>query len=56
MVEQRFCPEMAVHIRRMTGVTLERDLLSGKMQVSSVLLPSEERAPSARRTALEVAP
>ena len=42
------------HIRRMTSVTLERDLLSGKMQVPPTLLPSEPVQPATGRIALTV--
>ena len=54
MVERKFGPEMRQHIRRMTEVALERDLLSGKMQIPPVLLPSEQAPPTARRRALAV--
>jgi hypothetical protein len=56
MVERSFGREMVQHIRRMTDVPLERDLLSGKMQIPPATLPSEEATPAARQTALAVAP
>jgi anaerobic magnesium-protoporphyrin IX monomethyl ester cyclase len=52
MVGRRFGCEMLQHIRQMTGVTLERDLLSGVMQASPTLLPSEGVETPTRRTAL----
>jgi anaerobic magnesium-protoporphyrin IX monomethyl ester cyclase len=56
MVEHKFGREMVGQIGRMTDVTLERDLLSGRIQVSPMTLPSEEAEPTARRTALAVSP
>ncbi|HBI41634.1 MAG TPA: B12-binding domain-containing radical SAM protein [Planctomycetales bacterium] len=56
MVERRFGREMVEHLRRMTDVPLQRDLLSGKMQIPPLLLPSDEVEPTARRTALAVSP
>ena len=51
MVQRKFGGGMVEQIRRMTAVSLERDLLSGKPQVPPILLPAEEMAP-AGRTAL----
>jgi radical SAM superfamily enzyme YgiQ (UPF0313 family) len=45
MVQRRFGAETVADIRRMTGHTLERDLLTGKSDVPLVLLPR----PTARR-------
>jgi anaerobic magnesium-protoporphyrin IX monomethyl ester cyclase len=56
MVGRRFGCEMLQHIRQMTGVILERDLLSGVMQASPTLLPSEGVETPTRRTALAVSP
>jgi hypothetical protein len=56
MVGRRFGREMVQHIRRMTDVPLERDLLSGKMRISPMMLPTEEVEQTGRRTALAVSP
>lgn len=45
MVENRFGPEAVAHIRQMTSYRLERDLLSGKLQVPSVTLPRAHQDP-----------
>jgi radical SAM superfamily enzyme YgiQ (UPF0313 family) len=42
MIERRFGPETLAHIKQMTSHRLERDLLTGKMNASAVLLPREE--------------
>src|SRR5207253_3354413 len=42
MIERRFGPETLAHIKQMTSHRLERDLLSGRMKASSVMLPREE--------------
>jgi radical SAM superfamily enzyme YgiQ (UPF0313 family) len=44
MVEKRFGPEAVEDIRRMTGYRLERDLLTGVLEVPDTLLPREEPA------------
>jgi anaerobic magnesium-protoporphyrin IX monomethyl ester cyclase len=56
MVQHKFGRGMAEHIQRMTDVPLERDLLSGRILTSPMTLPPEEVEPTARRTALAVAP
>jgi hypothetical protein len=43
MIEKRFGSETARQIEQMTRHTLERDLLSGKLNVSSILLPTDDR-------------
>jgi radical SAM superfamily enzyme YgiQ (UPF0313 family) len=50
MVEHRFGPETVAHIRHMTSFQLERDLLTGKLDVPAVKLPGP-----ANRTRLPVA-
>jgi anaerobic magnesium-protoporphyrin IX monomethyl ester cyclase len=52
MVEQRFGAETVAHIREMTHYTLERDLLTGKMNVPETLLPGDQ--PAAWRKPLDV--
>ncbi len=42
MIERRFGAEIVGHIRRMTGIALERDLLSGKIQIPPTFLPPED--------------
>jgi radical SAM superfamily enzyme YgiQ (UPF0313 family) len=42
MVRRRFGPETVQHIEQMTAHRLERDLLSGRLQVPLTLLPREE--------------
>jgi radical SAM superfamily enzyme YgiQ (UPF0313 family) len=44
MIERRFGAETVTHIQEMTSYRLERDLLSGAMQVPAKLLPREEPA------------
>ncbi|MDB5308033.1 MAG: coproporphyrinogen oxidase [Gemmataceae bacterium] len=44
MVGRRFGAETVGHIRQMTGHRLERDLLTGKLEVPPTLLPREELA------------
>ena len=44
MVTRRFGAETVEQLRQMTAVTLERDLLTGKLEVPPTLLPREERA------------
>ena len=41
MVTEKFGPATAAEIRRMTAMRLERDLLSGKMDVPPTLLPRD---------------
>jgi radical SAM superfamily enzyme YgiQ (UPF0313 family) len=41
MVRRRFGPETAAHVQQMTTYRLERDLLTGKLQVPAVTLPAE---------------
>ena len=54
MIGPRFGPEVVGQIRRMTTVKLERDLLSGKMDVPPTLLPSEQAPPAQDHVALTV--
>ncbi|HWG44469.1 MAG TPA: B12-binding domain-containing radical SAM protein [Gemmataceae bacterium] len=42
MVERRFGTETVAHLREMTGHTLERHLLNGKLNVPPTLLPEEK--------------
>jgi len=49
MVDRKFGRDVVQHLREMTGVRLERDLLNGKMQVALPTLPPEE---ARRRTSL----
>jgi anaerobic magnesium-protoporphyrin IX monomethyl ester cyclase len=42
MVERRFGAETVAHIHQMTGYRLERDLLTGRLDVPETLLPREE--------------
>ncbi|QJW98230.1 B12-binding domain-containing radical SAM protein [Frigoriglobus tundricola] len=42
MVERRFGTESVADIRRMTGIQLERDLLTGALDVPPTLLPADE--------------
>ncbi len=44
MVGRRFGTETVAHIQHMTGYRLERDLLTGALQVPQQLLPREEPA------------
>jgi radical SAM superfamily enzyme YgiQ (UPF0313 family) len=55
MVRRRFGEETVEHIRQMTSYRLERDLLTGKLEVPATLLPAEKPAP-AWRTSLGVLP
>lgn len=50
MVARRFGPETVAQIREMTGHRLERDLLTGKLQVPSKLLPREEASTCTKST------
>jgi radical SAM superfamily enzyme YgiQ (UPF0313 family) len=43
MVGRRFGPETVAHIRHMAEYRLERDLLSGKLEVPAITLPPEDR-------------
>jgi radical SAM superfamily enzyme YgiQ (UPF0313 family) len=52
MVEKRFGPETVRHIREMSGYRLERDLLTGRMEVPDTLLPAAD-APQVWQTPLE---
>ena len=54
MVGRRFGGKMVEHIRSMTNVPLERDLLNGKMRVAPLTLPHEEADVAQGRTALTV--
>jgi radical SAM superfamily enzyme YgiQ (UPF0313 family) len=42
MVDRKFGPATVEHVRQMTAVCLERDLLTGKLEVPPTLLPREE--------------
>jgi radical SAM superfamily enzyme YgiQ (UPF0313 family) len=53
MIRRRFGTETVAQIQEMTGSRLDRDLLSGKLDVPSVLLPSEDAA-SGKRELLQV--
>ncbi len=44
MVRRRFGPETVAHLREMTSHRLERDLLTGKLNVPPTLLPPEDAA------------
>jgi radical SAM superfamily enzyme YgiQ (UPF0313 family) len=44
MVERRFGPETVAHIAEMTGHSLERDLLTGKLSVPPTTLPKDDSA------------
>jgi anaerobic magnesium-protoporphyrin IX monomethyl ester cyclase len=46
MVEERFGAETVAHIKQMTSYRLERDLLTGKLQVPTVRLPSANYVPA----------
>jgi radical SAM superfamily enzyme YgiQ (UPF0313 family) len=46
MVEHRFGPETAAHIRDMTSYRLERDLLAGRLEVADTLLPAADLTPA----------
>jgi radical SAM superfamily enzyme YgiQ (UPF0313 family) len=52
MVERRFGPEAVAQIRDMTRYRLERDLLTGRLDVPPVRLPAERPAESASQTAV----
>ena len=52
MVDRKFGPAAVEHVRRMTTVRLERDLLAGKMDVTPTLLP--KAAPAPRREPTEL--
>ena len=54
MVGRRFGPETVAHIRDMTSYRLERDLLTGRLEVPPTLLPREERTDAAELVALGV--
>jgi radical SAM superfamily enzyme YgiQ (UPF0313 family) len=43
MIQRRFGPETVAQIRQMTEYTLERDLLTGALEVRCTLLPLEKR-------------
>jgi anaerobic magnesium-protoporphyrin IX monomethyl ester cyclase len=47
MVRARFGPETVAHIEQMTSYRLERDLLTGKLQVPAVTLPRGDALPPA---------
>jgi radical SAM superfamily enzyme YgiQ (UPF0313 family) len=44
MVGRKFGSQTVEHIRRMAGTRLERDLLSGRLEVPPALLPGEDAA------------
>jgi hypothetical protein len=46
MIDRTFGPETVQHIQAMTGYRVERDLLTGRLQVGDTLLPAGE-APGA---------
>jgi radical SAM superfamily enzyme YgiQ (UPF0313 family) len=50
MVGQRFGAETVQHIRHMTSYRLERDLLTGRLEVPPVTLPPADVAPKGRPT------
>lgn len=50
MIECRFGADTVAHIRQMTGYRLERDLLSGKLEVPDTLLPSGKEENNERIT------
>ncbi len=52
MVQERFGPDMAAHIRQMTSIPLDRDLLNGKMETPLPLLSPEQQTPEDGRTSL----
>jgi anaerobic magnesium-protoporphyrin IX monomethyl ester cyclase len=52
MVEERFGPQTVADIKHMTGYRLERDLLTGKLQVPSVTLTKENSVTSPARNPL----
>jgi anaerobic magnesium-protoporphyrin IX monomethyl ester cyclase len=51
MVERRFGPDTVAHIRHMTEYRLERDLLTGGLDVPDTLLPREDAAATDRSAA-----
>ncbi len=44
MIGRRFGPETVAHLRDVTGHRLERDLLTGRLEVPLTLLPREEQS------------
>lgn len=46
MIQDRFGSETVAHIKQMTSYRLERDLLTGKLQVPSVTLPGRDPGPA----------
>ena len=46
MVQRKFGTETVEHLRQMTTVGLERDLLTGKLDVPPTLLPKEDPVPA----------
>ena len=54
MIERRFGRQVVGHLRQMVGIPLERDLLSGKMQVPLTTLPPEKPGPEDQRVALSI--
>jgi radical SAM superfamily enzyme YgiQ (UPF0313 family) len=54
MVERRFGPQTTAHIREMTSHSLERDLLTGKLNVPPVTLPRENAPAAARANLIQV--
>jgi hypothetical protein len=46
MIERRFGPETVAHLRQMTGYRLERDLLTGRLNVPPILLPPQPAPPA----------
>jgi radical SAM superfamily enzyme YgiQ (UPF0313 family) len=48
MIERRFGPDTVAHLRDMTRYRLERDLLTGRLDVPATRLPVEDQAPAER--------
>lgn len=46
MVQRKFGTETVEHLRQMTTVSLDRDLLTGQLDVSPTLLPKEDPVPA----------
>ena len=56
MVEKRFGPQTLAHIREMTTYRLERDLVSGRLDVPLTTLPAEGPAPAPNLVQIQVPP
>src|SRR5262249_41790090 len=54
MIGHRFGPAVVGQVRRMTAHSLERDLLSGKLEAPATLLPPEDAGPPGRRPLLRI--